>query len=251
MNNQKRLFLLILLFITIIFGIIYFVGAITHNSTISYSEWEQREFYFDSPQVITEEFLASKIKFQPLTESEVSILPYDRPIKWQDKDFITILSLFLTEEEIGDLNKWVIELLTYKNTCLRSDLGFSELSISLIRSVSNAYMTSQSQITISPTSGLIEYKERNGNGVEKMKNMVDINKMTISADTAFQLADSSGGYLKRQGEKDQCMIWVTTDIDQNLGKWNIQYTTEMYPKSIIEFIVDDASGEISILPSVP
>ncbi len=147
------------------------------------------------------------------------------------------------------MTKWGIESLTYKKTCLRSDLGFGELSISLIRSDSNIHITTQSQITISPLSGYIEYKERNGIGVEKRKNLVELNKMAISADTAFQLADSHGGYLKRQGEKNQCLIWVTTDIDQNYGKWKIQYTTEIYPKSIIEILVDNASGEISVLPS--
>lgn len=249
--KRKIKFLIIVFGFAILFGLSYLLldwYTMEHivRYPTSFVYYDDTGVYKIDPSTILENIQENDFNVFTMPTNLES--PY---FSWKQKDFLEVVNALNYYVWNDDLTNWRLFYAGFSLNCQDKEKDFISGVFTYFQTpniFSSYYVTRR--FGVYPSSELVEW---GGNGNFPRPPLflgwssIDIEKLKISGDEAFEIAEGKGGNDFREKNKNICTIHVSISPYMNKEvneTWHIVYDTDYSER--LEILVDANSGEVYI-----
>lgn len=186
----------------------------------------------------------------PVNE-DPGLLPVEQQIAvdWLQADYFYIVNT-LYENVLGKtLQGWNLNSMDFRLGCSKIQNGFQNGRFEFFKIVKEKEKESRVSrfIDLDPRGNFVHIKESEYYPTLGEWEVIDIEKLTVSADLALQIAESNGGSEKRLSVGNVCNISLGLFPDNASYKgWEVIYTRSDDRTEIFRIQIEPITGEIQV-----
>jgi len=230
--------------------IILFVTMLSCNI----GQTEEQTTLFDQYYTIDPTSLMVSLKngdmnaFTPVSD-DLELLPVDQqlPVDWLQADYFYIANTLYDSVLGKTLQSWQLSSMDFSSRCSYIHNGFQNGRFEFFKVVKEKEQESRiiRFIDIDPRGNFIYVKEQKYYPNLVNLEAIDLIQLKISADRAFQIAESNGGEEKRQSVGNACNIsLVLSPGPANKRGWKVSYTRSDNGIPLFRVEIDPITGEV-------
>lgn len=218
------------------------------------SQKEVKTSLFEQYYIIESENLIDSLKnespdvFIPVKE-QPDFLPVDRQlaVDWLQADYLYIATVLYDRVLGKSLDGWQLNEMDFRATCKKIDRGFQNGRFDFFNLINENGIESRLSrfIDIDTRGNFIYVKEWKYSPNLRNSAVIDLKELKVSAEQAFQIAESNGGKEKRQSVENACEITVgLSPGSANYRGWVVIYTRTDTGAFLFRIQIDPYTGEI-------
>jgi len=186
--------------------------------------------------------------FTPVSE-EPELLPVEQqlPVDWLQADYFYIANTLYDDVLGKTLQGWQLKGMDFRLGCSKIQNGFQNGRVEFFKVVKEKEQESRfiRFIDIDPRGNFVHVKEWEFYPNLANLEAIDLEQLKISADHALEIAESSGGEVKRQSVGNACNISLGLYPNSaGYRGWEVIYTRRDDRTSFFHIQIDPITGEV-------
>ena len=208
------------------------------------------EYYLIDPQTIVESIEKGNEAVFTLSSSEPTSMPLDqqKSVNWKSDDYLYITAAFFEYVWGDSLNDWQMNRVHFKLSCEDISTGLQESMTTFFKDIetTEGEVRLVRDIHIYPKRNYIYVWERMYTPKLVNWTAIDLEKLTISAESALEIAEYKGGQDKRFQVNNHCSIDLSLVPDSASYKgWRVYYRSFDNAKpDLLQMEIDPVTGVI-------
>jgi hypothetical protein len=174
------------------------------------------------------------------------------PVQWSQTDYLTISQALYTYVWGDSVEDWSLNRALFKSDCSDANIGiqyahFKYYKVNKVQQRESRYVR---DIYIDPRKNSVSWSESEYYPVLEHWQLINLEQLNVSADSALQIADSNGGFEARSNVENQCVIYLTLAPGSVYDDWQVSYTGNG-SVSLFNMYIDRSTGEYKIVDLKP
>jgi hypothetical protein len=211
---------------------------------------DERTYYIDPSTILQSLAQGNKDVFILQTATPESTLHSSSvPVSWKQADYYFIAQSFYRFVLGNSLDDWILKEMYFKLNCDDASSGLQEAGFTFFRTVHSRDRSSRLMnfISIAPRENEIYFSETEYYPELEQWSSLDLAQIKISAESAFQIAESAGGSKTRINMGNNCHILETIEPGGKYKGWDITYSSNDPATSVFQINIDPLTGKYKIV----
>ncbi len=245
MSSKYTSLRLCTLILAALFGML--ISCTDGQEAVKTSLFEQ--YYIISPENLMDSLENESLDvFIPVKE-QPDFLPVDQQLalNWLQSDYLYIATTLYDRVLGKSLQGWQLHDMDFRATCENIDKGFQNGRFDFFNVINenDVKVLISRLIDIDTRGNFIYVKEWKYSPNSGNSAVIDLNELKVSAEQAFQVAESNGGKEKRQLVENACEITIgLSPGSTNYRGWAVTYTRTDTGAFLFRIQIDPYTGEI-------